>query len=82
MPAKYTGAYEAAFAEDLVDEEHRNDLAELETARAQEILTELATRHSPWVFKARIVGDWVVNGATPPRVWSIGAGPTADPAGK
>ncbi|GHG53646.1 monooxygenase [Sinomonas cellulolyticus] len=108
------GAYEAAFGDDLVEEEHRNDLAELETAQAQVILTELATRatsdifdalgasgtstgknldrhwrnartaasHNPWVFKARIVGDWVVNGATPPRVWSIGAGPKADLAAK
>ncbi|NOJ61186.1 hypothetical protein [Arthrobacter sp. 260] len=31
-----------------------------------------------WVFKARIVGDYAVNGTTHPRVWSIGAGPKGD----
>ena len=101
------GAYDAAFQGDEIEEERVNDLAELETAQAQVVLTALATRatsdifdalaasgvsvkknldrhwrnartaanHNPWVFKARIVGDYVVNGATPPRVWSIGAGP-------
>lgn len=34
-----------------------------------------AASHNPWVFKARIIGDYVVNGVKPPRVWSIGAGP-------
>ena len=34
-----------------------------------------AGNHNPWVFKARIVGDHLVNGTTPPRVWAIGAGP-------
>ncbi|MET4145067.1 hypothetical protein [Arthrobacter sp. UYCo732] len=94
------------------EEERLNDLAELETAQAQVILTELSTRatsdifdalaasgtstkknldrhwrnartaasHNPWVFKARIVGDYAVNGTTPPRVWSIGAGRKADTA--
>ncbi|MDQ0757277.1 acyl-CoA dehydrogenase family protein [Arthrobacter sp. B3I4] len=103
------GAYDGAFLGDLEEEERLNDLAELETAQAQIILTELATRatsdifdalaasgtstkknldrhwrnartaasHNPWVFKARIVGDYAVNGTTPPRVWSIGAGPKA-----
>ena len=33
--------------------------------------------HNPWVFKARIVGDFVVNGTSPNRVWSIGAAPLA-----
>lgn len=107
------GAYDGAFLENLEEEERLNDLAELETAQAQVILTELSTRatsdifdalaasgtstkknldrhwrnartaasHNPWVFKARIVGDYAVNGTTPPRVWSIGAGPKAD-AGK
>jgi len=106
------GAYDGAFLGDLDEEERLNDLAELETAQAQIILTELATRatsdifdalaasgtstkknldrhwrnartaasHNPWVFKARIVGDYAVNGTTPPRVWAIGAGPKADTA--
>lgn len=28
--------------------------------------------HNPWVYKARIVGDWSVNGAVPPYLWQIG----------
>jgi hypothetical protein len=27
------------------------------------------------IYKARIVGDWVINGAEPPFVWQIGNGP-------
>jgi len=27
------------------------------------------------VFKARIVGDYAVNGTPPTRIWSIGAAP-------
>ncbi|WP_308467962.1 acyl-CoA dehydrogenase family protein [Rathayibacter soli] len=101
------GAYEGAFLGDELEDERRNDVAELESAKAQVVLTDLATRatsnifnalaasgvsthknfdrhwrnartaanHNPWVFKARIVGDHSVNGTTPPRVWSIGAGP-------
>ena len=34
-----------------------------------------AASHNPWVFKARIVGDYVVNGTPPTRNWSIGAAP-------
>ena len=34
-----------------------------------------AASHNPWVFKARIVGDYVVNGTPPNRIWSIGAAP-------
>jgi len=34
-----------------------------------------AANHNPWVFKARIVGDYVVNGTPPTRIWSIGAAP-------
>jgi alkylation response protein AidB-like acyl-CoA dehydrogenase len=107
-------AYEGAFLEDIDEEERLNDLAELETAQAQVILTELSTRatsdifdalaasgtstkknldrhwrnartaasHNPWVFKARIVGDYAVNGTPPPRVWSIGAGPKGSAQGK
>lgn len=33
--------------------------------------------HNPWVFKARIVGDYVVNGTPPNRIWSIGAAPVS-----
>ncbi|MCW4460029.1 acyl-CoA dehydrogenase family protein [Microbacterium sp. MPKO10] len=28
--------------------------------------------HNPWIYKARIVGDWSVNGTEPPYVWNIG----------
>lgn len=28
--------------------------------------------HNPVIYKARIVGDWAVNGTTPPYVWDIG----------
>ncbi|GJH35875.1 acyl-CoA dehydrogenase family protein [Paraburkholderia hospita] len=31
--------------------------------------------HNPLVYKARIVGDWVINGKEPPFIWSIGNGP-------
>lgn len=34
-----------------------------------------AASHNPWVFKARIVGDYAVNGTPPTRIWSIGAAP-------
>jgi alkylation response protein AidB-like acyl-CoA dehydrogenase len=36
--------------------------------------------HNPVAFKARIVGDWLVNGAEPPYEWAIGVGrpPRAD----
>lgn len=30
--------------------------------------------HNPLIYKARIVGDWHVNGTEPPYVWQIGAG--------
>ena len=30
--------------------------------------------HNPVIYKARIVGDWVVNGVEPPFVWQIGNG--------
>ncbi len=32
--------------------------------------------HNPWIYKARIVGDWVVNGTPPPFVWQIGVAPS------
>ena len=33
--------------------------------------------HNPLIYKARIVGDWYVNGTEPPYVWQIGASPQA-----
>ena len=37
-----------------------------------------AGSHNPWVYKARIIGDWAVNGRVPERDWAIGR---AKPAG-
>jgi alkylation response protein AidB-like acyl-CoA dehydrogenase len=34
--------------------------------------------HNPWVYKARIVGDWSVNGTVPPFLWQIGVDRSAD----
>jgi alkylation response protein AidB-like acyl-CoA dehydrogenase len=31
--------------------------------------------HNPLVYKARIVGDWAINGTEPPFVWRVGQGP-------
>jgi len=31
--------------------------------------------HNPTLYKARIVGDWAINGTEPPFVWLIGNGP-------
>ncbi|MBB2926738.1 acyl-CoA dehydrogenase family protein [Paraburkholderia silvatlantica] len=31
--------------------------------------------HNPLVYKAKIVGDWIINGTQPPFVWHIGNGP-------
>jgi alkylation response protein AidB-like acyl-CoA dehydrogenase len=31
--------------------------------------------HNPIVYKAKIVGDWSINGTEPPYVWQIGSGP-------
>lgn len=28
--------------------------------------------HNPWVYKARIVGDWSVNGTAPTPIWHVG----------
>ena len=28
--------------------------------------------HNPWVYKARIVGDWLVNGTGPVGLWGVG----------
>jgi len=32
-----------------------------------------AASHNPVVFKARIIGDWAINGTEAPYVWAIGA---------
>ncbi|NKX51289.1 monooxygenase, partial [Arthrobacter deserti] len=45
-------AYEGAFLGDLEEEERRNDAAELESAQAQVVLTELATRATSDIFDA------------------------------
>lgn len=31
--------------------------------------------HNPLIYKARIIGDWHINGTEPPYVWQIGRGP-------
>ena len=31
--------------------------------------------HNPIVYKAKVVGDWRINGTEPPYVWQIGGGP-------
>jgi alkylation response protein AidB-like acyl-CoA dehydrogenase len=31
--------------------------------------------HNPVIYKARIVGDWSINGTPPPFIWSIGTAP-------
>ncbi len=31
--------------------------------------------HNPLIYKARIIGDWAINGTEPPFVWQIGNGP-------
>lgn len=36
--------------------------------------------HNPIIYKARILGDWHINGTEPPYVWQIGAGPGAQQA--
>ncbi|WP_314149067.1 acyl-CoA dehydrogenase family protein [uncultured Leifsonia sp.] len=36
--------------------------------------------HNPWVYKARIVGDWSVNGTVPPFIWQIGVDRTSTTA--
>jgi hypothetical protein len=30
------------------------------------------TSHNPWIYKARILGDYRVNGTEPVRLWSVG----------
>jgi alkylation response protein AidB-like acyl-CoA dehydrogenase len=99
-------AYLARFAGDDEREHAANVAAEIESAKAQVVVTELIQRatsqlfnalgasdirqgkaldrhwrnartvssHNPVIYKARIVGDWAINGAEPPFVWQIGNG--------
>jgi alkylation response protein AidB-like acyl-CoA dehydrogenase len=99
-------AYLARFAGDDERETAANVAAEIESAKAQVVVTELIQRattelsmrwgpdirqgksldrhwrnartvssHNPLIYKARIVGDWTINGTEPPFVWQIGNGP-------
>ncbi|NBF12430.1 acyl-CoA dehydrogenase family protein [Pseudomonas sp. Fl4BN1] len=100
-------AYLARFAGDEFKERKANVAAEIESATAQVVVTELIQRatselfnalgasdirqgkaldrhwrnartvssHNPVIYKARIVGDWRINGSEPPFVWQIGNGP-------
>ncbi|WP_223416688.1 MULTISPECIES: acyl-CoA dehydrogenase family protein [unclassified Pseudomonas] len=102
-------AYLARFSGDDALERAANVAAELESAKAQVVVSELIQRattelfnalgasdvrqgksldrhwrnartvssHNPVIYKARIVGDWEINGAEPPFVWQIGNGPAA-----
>ena len=97
-------AYVARLAEDAEAERLANIDAEIETSKAQVVVSELILRatsdlfnalgasgvsvskaldrhwrnartaasHNPWIYKARIVGDWAVNGTEPLYVWQIG----------
>lgn len=97
-------AYLARFANYAEAERQANIDAEIETSKAQIVVSELVLRvttdlfnalgasgvsinksldrhwrnartaasHNPWIFKARIIGDWVVNGIEPKYVWQIG----------
>lgn len=100
-------AYLARFAGDEALERAANVAAEIESATAQVVVSELIQRattqlfnalgasdirqgkaldrhwrnartvssHNPVIYKARIIGDWVINGSEPPFVWQIGNGP-------
>ncbi len=99
-------AYLARFSGDEEREHAANVAAEIESAKAQVVVTELIQRatsqlfnalgasdirqgkaldrhwrnartvssHNPVIYKARIVGDWAINGTEPPFVWQIGNG--------
>jgi alkylation response protein AidB-like acyl-CoA dehydrogenase len=101
-------AYAARFGGDDVVEREANVAAEIESAKAQVVVSELIQRatselfnalgasdvregksldrhwrnartvssHNPVIYKARIVGDWVINATEPPFVWQIGNGPS------
>ncbi|WP_324727880.1 acyl-CoA dehydrogenase family protein [Pseudomonas chlororaphis] len=100
-------AYLARFAGNDEAERAANVAAEIQSATAQVVVTELIQRatselfnalgasdirqgkaldrhwrnartvssHNPVIYKARIVGDWAINGSEPPFVWQIGNGP-------
>ncbi|WP_447791128.1 acyl-CoA dehydrogenase family protein [Pseudomonas farris] len=100
-------AYLARFSGDEALERAANVAAEIESARAQVVVSGLIQRatttlfnalgasdvregksldrhwrnartvssHNPVIYKARIVGDWAINGTEPPFVWQIGNGP-------
>ncbi|MEX6664822.1 acyl-CoA dehydrogenase family protein [Pseudomonas sp. W2-17] len=105
-------AYEARFSGNAEAERTANMAAEIETAKAQVVVSELVLRaasdlfnalgasgisvnkaldrhwrnartvasHNPLIYKAKIVGDWSINGTEPPYVWQIGQGePEARP---
>jgi hypothetical protein len=42
---------------------------------ARDAAARTVTSHNPLVYKARIVGDWTINGTKPPFVWRVGQGP-------
>ncbi|WP_162095473.1 acyl-CoA dehydrogenase family protein [Pseudomonas chlororaphis] len=105
-------AYLARFAGNDEAERAANVAAEIQSATAQVVVTELIQRatselfnalgasdirqgkgldrhwrnartvssHNPVIYKARIVGDWAINGSEPPFVWQIGNGPQRKPA--
>jgi alkylation response protein AidB-like acyl-CoA dehydrogenase len=33
------------------------------------------SNHNPLIYKAKVIGDWVINGTEPPYVWQIGGSP-------
>ncbi|KPA90394.1 MULTISPECIES: acyl-CoA dehydrogenase family protein [Pseudomonas] len=100
-------AYLARFGGDDEVERQANVDAEIESATAQVVVSELIQRatselfnalgasdvrqgkaldrhwrnartvssHNPVIYKARIIGDWAINGTEPPFVWQIGNGP-------
>ena len=102
-------AYLARFSGDEGLERAANVAAELESAKAQVVVSELIQRattelfnalgasdvrqgksldrhwrnartvssHNPVIYKARIIGDWEINGTEPPFVWQIGNGPVS-----
>ncbi|AZD30086.1 acyl-CoA dehydrogenase family protein [Pseudomonas chlororaphis] len=104
-------AYLARFAGNDEAERAANVAAEIHSATAQVVVTELIQRatselfnalgasdirqgkaldrhwrnartvssHNPVIYKARIVGDWTINGSAPPFVWQIGNGPQRKP---
>lgn len=99
-------AYQARFSGNADEERAANIAAEIETAQAQVIVSDLVLRaatdlfnalgasgvsvsqaldrhwrnartvasHNPLIYKAKIVGDWSINGTEPPYVWQIGQG--------